>query len=336
MTMGERFRSFASLSRRVWLMWTGWVTRRETGESLALLRIAVGTVVFGAVLSVVMHDLVDVLWVDDRYGGIRNVTNIHFLVRWLGGPTPDAIWTLVGISLVSTALMVLGFGGRVTTLIAQQSFLALYRLNLDAHGAYDTLISNAMWFLVLADTTRTWSIDCWLRHRRFTSDETVLAFPRALFILQLMLLYGTTGIQKVSAYWTPIHGYSALYFILQQPSWHAFDMRWLASPWVHWMTRVGTAVSWFWEVSTPFFLGMHYLARSRLSLDNRLYRFFTRIDVRVYWAGLGLMMHLGIIFLMNVGPFSYVSLAMYLALLRPDEVRRLAARVRSRSAAKPK
>ena len=77
---------------------------------------------------------------------------------------------------------------------------------------------------------------------------------------QLVLMYWATGLQKVSTHWVPGGDLMALYYILQQPTWQWIDMAWVA-PYAA-LTQVGTAVSWWWEVTCPVWLWAWWSSRS--------------------------------------------------------------------------
>src|SRR5262249_22515372 len=145
-----------------------------------------------------------------------------------------------------------GLGGRVAAFVTLQGYVALHRLDGNSSGSSDLLVTNGLWLLVLARSTATLSLDCKLRTGRFRSDDPIPAFPRYLAVLQLVAMYWSTGVQKVSVYWFPAGSYSALYYILQQPTWQRFSMSWAAR--IYPITQVATAVTWIWEVSAPALL----------------------------------------------------------------------------------
>ena len=204
--------------RRWWGAWVSLLDRREPGDGMALFRIVVGVVVVWVLASMWLSGLADIVWVDRAHGGYRALGNGPYLVRWLGGPTPGVIHGILGVTIVAGALLVLGLGGRITAFAALQGYIALQRMDNNASGSSDILVTNALWLLVLARSTATLSLDCRLRTGRFRSDEEIQAFPRYLGILQLVVMYWSTGLQKVSVYWFPAGSYSALYYILQQPT----------------------------------------------------------------------------------------------------------------------
>ncbi len=142
-------------------------------------------------------------------------------------------------------------------------------------------------------------------------------------IYQLVLIYWSTGLHKVSASWTPVGGYSALYYTLQQPTWQRWDMDWLA--WVYPLTQAATALTWFWEITSPLLL-LALWYRATPERPGRLRAVFNRLNYRRLFVVFGVCLHLMIFALMDVGPFTWVTLAFYVCLYGPDEWRVLCAR----------
>lgn len=302
---------------RVRRWWRGWIeltSTRERGESLARFRIAVGLVIAYSLLSMIAADLVDVMWVDAAYGGLQTLDTKHWLVALLGGRTPSTAWVLVGSGLGLATLMVAGAGGRWTVLAMLQVYYALVTAKSTLTGGYDTLITNALWILFLSECTATLSVDCRLRTGRFRSDREIPAWPRYVLIGQLLVVYGTTGLYKLSPVWTPGGDHSALYWVFQDPTWRRFDMDFTAS-W-YWVTQLATAVTWWWEVTAPLLLVVYWLRYTR-ERGGRLRAWIDRHDLRKPWAAIGIGLHLGIVMLLNVGPFSPISLSYYLCLIPP-------------------
>ena len=303
-----------------WGRWVALLSRKEPGETLALFRIAIGLCVLYAVGTVVWHGLVGVLWVDAAYGGYRSLGNPWWLITALGGATPTVIWSLVAVATGAGLALTVGAAPRLAALVAVQAMLALSWVNGHAGGSYDDLMTNALWLLVLADSGATWSVQCRRRHGVWARDALVYAWPRYLVIFQLALVYASTGSQKLSVYWTPGGDFSALYYILQQPTWHRIDMSWVA--WVFPLTQLTTASVWFWEIGAPLLL-LAYWFRDTRDRPGRLRAAFNRLDFRALYGFFGVAMHLGIFATMEVGPFTWVTLSYYLCLWHPDEWRAL-------------
>lgn len=315
-----------------WARWVALLGRQEHGRTLALLRIAFGLCVLYTVGSVVAHGLVPFLWFDAQDGGYLELGKTWWLVDALGGPKPPVVWGLVGLTLLAGSTLTLGLFSRISAFISLQGLMALTWINAQAGGSYDDLLANALWLLVLADSGATSSLDCRLRTGAWSSDTPVSAWPRYLFILQITVVYFSTAIQKISAYWTPGGDFSALYYILQQPTWQRWDMR--SAAYVFPLTQVATASTWLWEMSSPLLLLAFYFRDTR-TRPGRLRALFNRLDFRLGYIFFGVLLHLGIFAVMEVGPFSWITLSYYLALGHPEEWAAVERRLRRRTASPP-
>jgi len=289
---------------------------REPAEGLALFRVAVGLCVLYALLSVLAPGLEPVIWRDVSEGGYLDLHRGPWLVDLLGGPAKATLRGLLGVALVGGVGMVLGFGGRVTAFLTLQAFQAVTDLNPQAGGSYDYLLDNALWLLVLGGGTQTLSVDARLGTGSWRPVATVASWTRWLVLYQLVLVYGSTGLHKVSAYWTPAGGFSALYYTLQQPSWHRFDMSWIA--YVYPLTQVATAATWVFELTAPLLLWVLWMQGRPADVSPWGER-LRRVRMRRLWVSFGVTLHLSVFLLMEVGPFTWITLAYYLPIARGDE-----------------
>lgn len=308
----------------LWRFFVRLFDQKEVGTSLALFRITLGLTILYSLLSIAGAGLVDVLWTDVKYGGMRHV-NGNFLVQVLGGPTPGVVWMLWGLATACALAFTLGLGGRwsakVVTLVLLFSYNALITINPFASGGYDLLITNALWILVFADTTATLSLRCRWRNNSYVHDALVSAWPRYLLLVQLLLMYTLTGFQKTSLVWTPGSGYEALYWIMQDPTWTRMDMSQIAA-YATPLLRVGTALTWHWEQLSFLMLVWLYF-RYTAAKGGRVRKWVLRRDWRLGWVVIGLLLHFNILVFMNVGPFSWVTLSFYFLLCTPDEWHRI-------------
>ena len=316
-----------------WRCWVVLWTRRERGESLALMRILAGLALLLNVGGVWAGGILDLVWVDVADGGYRHLGDGGARLAWLGGPTRPVIHAVAALALASGVGLVLGWRSRLWALLGGQSLMALAALNPHTKGSYDSLHSNILWLLVLARSDATWSLACRLRTGRWSSALQVPAWPRTLGAVQLAAVYFFTALHKLSAYWMPAGGYAALYFILQQPSWHRWDMSFLAH--AFWLTQAITAAVWWWELTFPVaLLWLALRARWRTCGGGwrpgmgRLARALLAVDLRRVYALFGLALHAGIWVLLEVGPFSLIIAALYPCLVHPRELRAFFARHR--------
>jgi hypothetical protein len=303
---------------RLWTAWLALLARQESGTVLAAIRMGLGLCVVLTVASVLWADATD-LWVSSAHGGVLTLRGAP-LIALLGGPSPTVVLGVALATMLAGVALTVGLGGRITAFITLQLFLATVDGNSDAGGAYDELLANGLWLLVLGDSTATWSVDARRRTGRWQSGASVSAWPRYLAAYQLVLMYGSTGLQKVSTHWLPGGDHAALYYILQQPTWRRFDSGWVAG--LFELTQVATAVTWWFEVTAPIWLVGVLWTATRPS--GRAWS-----TVRWGYALVGLALHLGVTIVLDVGPFSCVTLVFYLAMVHPPELQRLLRRLGS-------
>jgi len=312
---------------RAWKALVTLLDTREAATCLALFRIAMALTVFTTLFEMWMRDVHLMTWVDMGLSGYRPIRPRAGLIHWMGGATPDVVGRVIVGTMFFALASAAGIGGRVTNFITLQLLIALVTLNTHAGGSYDELMTNALWLLVLAPSTKTLSVDCYLQTGQWTSDAKVPAWVRYLAVFQILTCYWTTGLQKLSVYWTPGGDFSALYYIFQQPSWQRFDMEWVA--YVYPLSQFATAMTWFWEVLIPLWVLAYYF-RYTADSPGRVRAWFNRVDVRSWFVVIGLVFHLSVTAFMNVGPFSFASMAYFACFFTPDEVHSAWARVKAR------
>lgn len=235
---------------RWWTALLELLDRREAASCLAVFRICMASTVRLELLGIWLSGVHLLMWVDVSDTGYKRIYPPEGLVQWFGGATASVIDAVLSASLLFSVASVLGIGGRFTHFILLQLMLALLPgLNHDTGGSYDLLINNGLWLMVLAPTARTFSVDCYLRTRKWRDDTPVPAWVRYLGIFQVLTMYWTSGLQKISIYWIPGGDFSTLYYILQQPNYQRFDMEWVA--WIYPLTQLATATTWFWQLLVP-------------------------------------------------------------------------------------
>lgn len=310
--------------RARWDRWVAWLTVPESATAMALFRVGVGVAVLADVALALHGGIVDDVWLGPAHGGIMPV-GANWLVQLIGGTTPAVIHGLLAAVAVGGVALVVGAGGRLVAFATLQAALAVLDSNSNAGGSYDELLFNALWLLVLAGGTQTLSVDARLRSGAWAPRATIGRWARFLVMFQLVLMYTSTGWQKLSVHWMPGGGSTALYYILQQPTWQRADMTWLAwEPW-YTLTRIGTAATWWWEVCAPLWL-LAWIWSLDAEPAGRAARWARRLRVREAYAVVGLVFHVAVLATLEVGPFSVVSLAWYAAVVHPWEWDRLVRR----------
>ncbi len=314
----------------LWSRWKATLAHTEPAHGLAVLRMGMGLVLVIEMLSVWSADLVPMLWLTPEDGGyLTSQQSGSFLVNALGGRTTTLIWGLWATSLVAGLSLLAGVFPRVAAFIGMEAFFAITWVNPHAGGSYDMLISNLLLLLVFAQSGATGSVVAKWKTGRWWPDTPVPAWPRYLVIGQMVTMYTSTGFQKVSASWVPGGDLSALFYILQQPSWQRFDMTWAAQ--VYPLTQAATLGTWLFEVGAPILLVAFWFRRTH-DKPGRVRAWFNRWDIRSIWLAIGVAMHVGIMLLMEVGTFSVVCVFSYACFFHADEFKWAAQKLSNRIA----
>jgi hypothetical protein len=310
----------------LWRRLVACLAHREPATPLALFRIATGLVILVTFADMLLTDTLAAVWYPIAHGGIVDTQDSHWLIEALGGTDPSVINGLVATVLVSAVLMVVGLGSRIAALVALQGCLALFSLHPGTGGGHDRLIVNGLWLLVLAPSDATLSLWSRIRSGSWVSTKPAPVWVRYLIIYQIVLVYTCTGVQKLGSDWWPWGDLRAVYYSLLTPSWQ----RWESIAWVadlYPLTQAGTALTLFWEMSWGLvLLALWY--RATRDRSGALRALFNRLDVRRLYALIGVGVHVGIWAMMNLGPFSWITLTYYLCLWHHDEYARLWRRIR--------
>jgi len=297
---------------RLWAAWVVRWTHREPATTLALFRIALGSIVLVDILTVIAAGAVDPLFTPVSEGGFAPATRYWSPWVELFGHSTAMTWGVFGSIIALSSGVILGIGGRVTAFFLLQAVLTMHALPIDIGGGYDRLTTNGLWLLVLGETTATLSLDCWLRERRWTSARPVSAMARYLGLFQLVVVYVVTGFEKRGPGWSA--PYDAVYQSLQRWAYVRFgELSWLGD--LYPATQFGTVVAWWWEVSF-FVLGLWFVAHFGW-VGERARTLAHRFDLRWPYLGIGIFLHLSLAVLMNLGTFTAVTLAFYVLCFDP-------------------
>jgi hypothetical protein len=194
--------------------------------------------------------------------------------------------------------------GLWSTMSVGLSFLALtaqwYWNPLPLSGAHAVMQAIVL-CLVWADCGSVWSVDSWLARRRRVHGVTdrLVGYPMAplrLIRVQVALVYLSSGLWKLfNDQW---RDGSAIHYVLNNNVYQRF--RYQVPPGLDWLTTLLTYGVLFWEISFAFMV---------------MYRPTRRMVILV-----GVMMHLGMVAAIEIGPFGWVMLASYVSFLEPERV----------------
>jgi len=268
----------------------------------SFLRIALGSVALVTLLG--LNDITT-FW---DAGGLVPSEGASSIKQWvsshaLGAPAGLALY--VGC-LTSLVLMTVGFQCSLTVPLALVSLLAQLSWNYlplsGAHAAIQVLLFCLVW----ADCGAVWSLDSWLARRARHEKPTPLASiaPLRLFRYQVALIYFASGLWKL---YNPLwRDGSAVHYVLNNNVYHRFPD--LLSPGLEGLATVATYTTVLWELG--FGIALLYRPTRRLALAA------------------GVVIHLSMLILMEIGPFHFVMLAAYPAFLDPASFPNWSRRVR--------
>jgi Vitamin K-dependent gamma-carboxylase len=164
-------------------------------------------------------------------------------------------------------------------------------------GAYSAMLA-VLFCLVWTDCGSVWSFDSWLARRQGAAPEAARypIAPLRLIRLQVGLIYLSTGIRKLySEHW---RDGSAIHYVLSTNVYQRFphDLPLRLEP----IATLLTYIVLVWEVG--FLFAVLWRPTRRLVLV------------------LGVLLHLGMQAMIEIGPFAWVMLASYAAFLEPSTV----------------
>lgn len=289
---------------------------------LAAIRIAVGLVLFLDFVTIGLFDLVEATMA--TYPDGFALERMPWWRWWaaLFGTGPTQAWALYVGLLVSSFAVTTGLltrGSLVVLVLLSAQYAAGHP---SGDRAIDTLLRNALLILAFSGAGRTWSLDAWFRTGSFAGDGAeVPAWPRYLFVLQLVVVYFAAGVSKYAQHWWPWGDFAALWIILHDWAYTIVPREWLAAtqPFSYWFTQFGTFTTMAFQWTYPIVL-LHYFPPS--GEPGWLRQRLERHSLHLVWIATGAAFHVGIALTMSLGIFPWGTLALYPAYFHPDEVDR--------------
>lgn len=266
------------LWRRLWLS-------KGDPRGAGVLRILLGITVFWT-----MADLLAVgrelftdegLWLTEmarhKYGGVLKTQwdPEHGLEHWTDvfdilwnkwtilhvRSDPTFVFTIWGACLFSCLLMIFGVWTRVTTIITWILVNQLYNYSPVYYAGGDTVLRCMLFLSIFLKWGEAYSVDAWLRRKRAVLKggatkvpgyRPIPQWPLRLIMLQLALIYCSTGLLKSGRTWADG---SAIYFAMQLDHFYRVPTTGLTS-FLYWAgpLRVVTVVVHWWEILFPVLL----------------------------------------------------------------------------------
>jgi hypothetical protein len=303
---------------RSWRSFTQLLERREGATSLAICRIVVGVTLVHDIVTMALSDTWRAVWVDLKYGGMLQAEPGP--IPGLSSGTPAQTSLVMGIALVGGVLTALGLFTRLGLVLAWLGTRTLSLGNPVGGAASDYVCFNLMLPLIFSGSGRALSLDA----RLWPGSSEIPAWPRYLLVGQMVLMYWSAGLQKISSGWIPGGSLDALWYILQWTHWQLRPMQWVA-PYYR-VTQLATLVAWSFENSAPLLLLAFWFRYTR-GRPGRIRALFNRCDYRSIYVTVGVFMHLGIWATLEVGEFFGYCMAYFACCFTPREWDRALARL---------
>jgi hypothetical protein len=310
------------MSSRVIARWVQLWDVREGAEALAAVRMCVALVLLWDMATAAQLGLVEALWAPLDEGGIGPATRgrpISVVYQWLGASVA-VTWALFATVSVAAVCLLFGLLTRTSALVLVLAYAQLAQLSPEADRGIDTLLRNVLLLIACSGAGATLSLDARLFHGRFTRDAQVLAWPRYLIVLQLVVLYFWAGMLKQAPPWTAIDGYSALHIVMSQPHYTGLALATEHQRALYPLLQLGTIATTLFERLAPLVPMLLWL-RASAERGGRLRAIANRARLLEIWVGTGVFFHVGLAVVLQLGIFPWGCLALYPALASPRTLR---------------
>ena len=274
----------------------------------ALLRIA-----FGAVGLISLFGLMPVsdFWVPESLipspeGGLGIQA---FLFRNGFGAIAGAM--LFGFMVACFTCMLFGFRSQWAVTGAFLGTLTLSFWNPLPLAGGNEVLSVLLFYLIWADCSGAPSVDAWLARRRagkhIAESTSESIWPLRLIRLQVAYIYINTGLWKLLG--DAWRDGSTLHYVLGLNGFQRFPID-IPNAY-QWMLTLGTYITLAWEIGFAILILLPW--------------------TRALAIATGIALHLGLWFTLELGPFSPIMLASYVAFANPVRVPEFIARLHRRS-----
>ena len=264
-------------------------------HSFALLRIALGLM---GLVSLAGLTPVETFWPLD---GLTPLSADGSGPRaWLlaHGFGTAAGWTLFAALVVVFAAMTVGYRSDAAVLAAFIGLIAQDHWNhIPLSSAHQVLIVT-IFCLLWTETGRVWSLDAYLRGRLHEPGVRVPAWPLWLMRCQVAVIYGSTGLYKL-AY--PV---------------------WRDGSGVHWAINLNVFHRLPWAIPPEAATWVALASWGTLAFELSFPVLVIVRRLRPWALAGGIALHLGLWAALELGPFSWVMVATYIAFVDPDTTAR--------------
>jgi hypothetical protein len=203
------------------------------------------------------------------------------------------------VCMSAFVLMTIGLRSSIAVPLALVALLCQLSWNLLPLSGAHQAMQGFLFCLIWADCGRVWSVDAFLARRRDVAaprDSSSYVAPLRLVRYQVALIYLASGLWKL---YSPIwREGSAVHYVLNNNVFHRFPD--VLPPGWEGLAVLATYTTLVWELMFAFMLLFSPTRRVALAL--------------------GVMIHLGMLALIEIGPFHFVMLAAYPAFLEPQTI----------------
>jgi hypothetical protein len=302
--------------------WIAFWDEKESPTTLVAIRVLVALTMLWDLSVIGLWRIPAWLWAPIEDGGVVELYDPPLIYQTFtaSSGTAIALWVVL---IVSICCFGIGFFTRTFALIFVVAYAQAAMLNDYGDRGIDRAVRIVMLILAFSAAGKAWSVDAKMKTGTWRGDgQPVGAWARHLVLCQLVLIYCAAGFSKGGTRWYPWGGYNALYVILQDPIFAVTNFSWLAHPIPYFFTRLATAVTHLWEISTPLVLLAAYYRRTA-DRPGRLRSLVNRLPVRNAYVAVGVTFHLMLAGTMRLGIFPFAMLAFFPAFYRPDELERM-------------
>ena len=171
---------------------------------------------------------------------------------------PPFVWTIYGITIVATTMMILGIKTRVTTIISWFLVNTIYIYSPIFYSGGDTVVRVYLFLGMLTRWGDAYSLDVWWARKKAVLRgateipplKPIPAWPLRLMMMQLAIIYCATGALKSGHTW--LDG-SALFFALNLDHFyrHPAQIHLVTFLQMIWVLPLATWITRIWETAFP-------------------------------------------------------------------------------------